>query len=69
VTGEVDPDDKHVTRRELALELGSFRNEMRVLIVGGIVVLKFDVPKEITAVGFVLVAAKTVWTALVSSRF
>lgn len=44
-----NPEDKHVTRRELSMELRSFRNEVRVLIVAALVVLRFDVPNEITA--------------------
>ena len=46
-------------RRELKLELKSFKNEMRVLLVGAFVVIGFDVPKEITvgAIGIVVLGA------------
>lgn len=65
MTEERDEGDRHVTRRELALELRSFRNEMRILIVGAIVVLRFDVPAEVTAAALLAFVVKLGWTALI----
>lgn len=59
-----DPGERHITAREFRTELKSFRNETRVLIVGLLVVLRFDVPKEITAAAVALVIAKAAWTAV-----
>lgn len=39
---------EHVTRAELAAELRSLRYEMRLLIVGLVIVLKLNLPDEIT---------------------
>ena len=47
-------------RRELKLELKAFKNEMRVLVVGVLVVLGFDLPSEVTAVAILGVAGKGV---------
>lgn len=47
-------DDRHVTRLELSLELKSFRNEVRLILVGMLVVLKFDVPENVTVGALVL---------------
>lgn len=57
---QIDDDTTHVTRRELGLELRSFRNEVRLLVVGAVIVIRFDLPKEVTAVGIALVAAKAI---------
>lgn len=63
-----DPEERHITAREFKTELKSFRNETRVLIVGLLVVLRFDVPKEITAAAILGVLAKAVWTAVTLGR-
>ena len=63
-----DPEERHITAREFRSELKSFRNETRVLIVGLLVVLRFDVPKEITAAAIAGVLAKAVWTAVSLGR-
>lgn len=63
-----DPEDRHITAREFKTELKSFRNETRVLIVGLLVVLRFDVPKEVTAAAIVGVLAKAAWTAITLGR-
>jgi len=60
----VDPNDQHVTRRELKLELKSFRNEVRVLLVAGILVIRFDIPQEITAAALGAVGLKALWAFL-----
>ena len=69
---EHDPDDRHVTYREFVTELKSFRNETRVLIVAALVVIRFDVPKEITAAAVAIAAAvavaKTLGTILFKSH-
>ena len=59
-----DPEERHITFREFKTELKSFRNETRVLIVGLLVVLRFDVPKEITAAAILAVLGKAAWTAI-----
>lgn len=64
----VDPEERHITSREFKSELKSFRNETRVLIVGLLVVLRFDVPKEITAAAIVGILAKAAWTAVTLGR-
>lgn len=63
-----EPDEKHVTRRELSTELRAFRNEMRALLLLSLIVLKFDPPPELTVPAIAAVVAKTVWTAI-STRF
>lgn len=64
-----DPEERHITFREFKTELKSFRNETRVLIVGLLVVLRFDVPKEITAAAIAGILAKALWTAVTIGRF
>ena len=49
-------------RDELRLELKSFRNEMRVLMVMAFAVLGFDLPSELTAVAIGGVALKAAAT-------
>lgn len=56
---------EHVTRAELASELRSLRLEMRLLIVGCILVLKLDFPNEITIPAVSALAAKAVWGLVV----
>ena len=53
-------------RREVQLELKSFKNEMRVLVVGAFVVLGFDVPQGITAAAIGAVTVKAVGSALLA---
>lgn len=55
-------------RREVQLELKSFKNEMRVLVVGAFVVLGFDVPNEITAMAIGAIVVKAGW-AVVAAHF
>ena len=55
-------DEGFVTQHELALELRSFKNEMRLLLAITLGVIKFDVPEQLTAgaliVGAVVAGAK-----------
>ncbi len=51
----------HVSRAELAAELRSLRYEMRLLIVGLVVVLKLNLPDEITVPAVTAFALKTLW--------
>ena len=51
----------HVTRPELAAELRSMRYEMRLLIVGIVVVLKLNLPDEVTFPAVAAVVLKTLW--------
>lgn len=55
----IDDDESHVTRRELGMELRSFRNEVRVLIAVAVVAIRFDVPKELTAAAIVAMVGKS----------
>jgi len=57
----------HITRPELAAELRSVRYEMRLLIVGLVVVLKLNLPDTITVPAVSALAVKTLW-AVISSR-
>ena len=54
-------ESSHVTRPELAAELRSLRYEMRLLIIGLVVVLKLNLPDEITIPAVTALAAKTLW--------
>ena len=54
-------ESSHVTRPELAAELRSLRYEMRLLIVGLVVVLKLNLPDEITIPAVSAFALKTLW--------
>jgi len=63
-----EPEEKHVTRRELSTELRAFRNEMRALLLLTLIVLKFDPPPELTLPAIAAVVAKAAWTAF-STRF
>lgn len=63
MSGNDDPENRVITAREFRSELKSFRNETRVLIVGVLVVIRFDVPKEITAAAVLAVLGKAAWTA------
>lgn len=58
-------EDEHVTRRELATELRSFRNEMRLLIAMAVLVINFDVPREFTAAVIFTLLVKAVWTTTI----
>lgn len=51
----------HVSRAELAAELRSVRYEMRLLIVGLVVVLKLPLPDSITVPAISALVLKTVW--------
>lgn len=55
-------EEKHVTRRELGQELRAFRNEVRLLLIGAVVVIRFDVPKELTVAAVGVVVIKAVWS-------
>lgn len=50
-------------RNELKITLGSFRNEMRVLLVGAVIVLRFDIPSEFTAAALLAFGGKVVFSA------
>lgn len=50
-------------REEIKLVLGSFRNEQRVLLIGAVIVLKFDVPDTITIGALAMVGLKTLLAA------
>jgi hypothetical protein len=63
------PDDEHITRRELGLQLRAFRNEVRVLVIGAVVVIRFDIPKEITAGALAALAAKALASILLGGRY
>lgn len=54
----------HVTRQELNAELRSLKNEMRLLMVGVVVVLSPEVPKELTVAALVAIVGKSVWGLL-----
>ena len=58
---------EHVGRAELRAELRSVRYEMRLLIIGLVVVVKLDLPDTITVPAISALAAKTLW-GLVSAR-
>lgn len=44
-----EQEDRHVTERDLRLELKAFRFEVRLLIVLGLVVSHFHLPDAVTA--------------------
>jgi hypothetical protein len=54
-------ESSHITRPELAAELRSVRYEMRLLIVGLVVVLKLNLPDTITVPALSALAIKTLW--------
>lgn len=61
-------DLRHVTQRELGLQLRAFRNEVRLLLIGAVVVIRFDVPKEVTVPALAVVVFKAAWS-FVAGRF
>lgn len=58
-------EDGIVTRRELKSELKSFRNEVRILLLTTLVVLKFNVPDEATVTAVGLIGLKMLYSAVV----
>ena len=55
-------ESSHVPRPELAAELRSLRYEMRLLIVGLVIVLKLNLPDEVTIPAVSAFALKTFWS-------
>lgn len=51
----------HVSRAELAAELRSVRYEMRLLIIGLVIVLKLNLPDSVTVPAVSALAVKTLW--------
>lgn len=58
----------HVTRPELAAELRSVRYEMRLLIIGLVIVLKLNLPDSVTVPAVSALAVKTLW-GIVAAHF